>query len=167
MTQMPEAAPVQDSVPGRHSPLAWAFHRPLRIATAALSLAGALLAAITAGTAFTRLGTGQGLTFLTVAVAASALALAVLWGARWALAITAVLLGGQLAAVIGTVWELTAGIATGKAADLRRLGVSPTFGVLVNLVYSTIAVILFCWLVQRWMNARRRLHLNNDGDGKP
>lgn len=115
-TPAPDSTGRPEPEPGARSPLARAFHRPLRTATAALALAGTLLAAVTAGPAFTRLGTGQGLAFLAVAVAGVGLAVAVLRGARWALAIGAVLLGGQLGAVIGTVWELTGGIAISKRA---------------------------------------------------
>lgn len=140
-----------------YSVLAPAFHRPLRIATAALALAGAGLAAVTAGLAFARLGPGQGLAFLGVAVGGAGLAIAVLRGVRWALAIVAAGLGGQIAAVIGTAWELIGGIATEKARTLRQLGFSPTAGVLFNLVYSTVAVVLFCWLAQRWLRLRRSL----------
>jgi hypothetical protein len=135
----------------------------LRTATAALALAGALLAAATAGPAFTRLGTADGLAFLTVAIAATGLAVAVLRGARWALATAAVLLGGQLAAVIGTIWELAGGIAASKAGTLRQLGISPTAGLLINLAYSTVSVALFCWLAQRWLSARRLRPNDNAG----
>jgi hypothetical protein len=44
----------------------------------------------------------------------------------------AVALGGQVAGVVGTVWEPAAGIDAGKAAGLRRLGFDPTAGVLIN-----------------------------------
>jgi pimeloyl-ACP methyl ester carboxylesterase len=139
------------------SSLTRAFHRPLRAATAALALTGALLAAITAVPAFARLGTGAGLGFLAVAAAGIGLAIAVRRGARWALAIAAAGLGGQLAAVIGTAWELIGGISAQKAHTLHRLGLSPTVGLLVNLVYSSVAVALFCWLAHRWLNQRREL----------
>jgi hypothetical protein len=111
------------------------FHRSWRTATAALPLAGVLLAAGIAGPAFTGLGTAQGLAFLAVAVASIGLAVAVLRGARWAVATGAVLLGAQLGAVVGTIWELTGGIAASKADILRQLDVSPIAGLLVNLAY--------------------------------
>jgi uncharacterized ion transporter superfamily protein YfcC len=131
------------------------FHRSLRTATAALPLAGVLLAAGIAGPAFTGLGTAQGLAFLAVAVASIGLAVAVLRGARWAVATGAVLLGAQLGAVVGTIRELTGGIAASKADILRQLDVSPIAGRLVNLAYSTASVTLSCWLAQRWLRARR------------
>jgi hypothetical protein len=141
--------------PDAPGPLARAFHRPLRRATAALAAAGALLATGTAVAAFIRLGTTQGLVFLAVAAAAIGLAFVVLHGTRWALATAAILLGGQIAAVIGTIAELALGIAVSKATMLRELGVSPTIGLLVNLAYSTTAVALFCWLARRWSTTRR------------
>jgi hypothetical protein len=47
------------------------------------------------------------------------------------------------------------GIAVNKAHMIRQLGFSPTAGVLINLVYSTAAVVLFCWLAWRWLRLRR------------
>ncbi len=55
-----------------------ARYRPLPTATAALALAGALLAVATAGPAFTGLGAAHGLAFLAVTVAGIRLAAAVL-----------------------------------------------------------------------------------------
>jgi pimeloyl-ACP methyl ester carboxylesterase len=133
------------------SRLAAAFHQPLRAATAALTLTGSALAAGTAGPAFARLGHGQGLAFGAVAVVAFILAVQVWRGARWALGLAALGLAGQLSAVAGTLWELSTGIASSKASDLGQLGVSPTVGLLVNLAYSTTAVMLFLWLARRWL----------------
>lgn len=158
---MPDSARPR-AEPSARNPLARAFHRPLRTATAALALTGALLAGVTAGPAFTHLGTSQGLAFLAVTIVGIGLAVAVLRGARWALATSAVLLGGQLGAVIGTAWELTGGIATSKARMLQQLGFSPTAGLLINLVYSSVAVALFCWLAQRWLRIRHGLRPRDD-----
>jgi hypothetical protein len=77
------------------------------------------------------------------------LAVAVLRAARWALWLAAVAFGGQLAGVVGTVWELAAGVNAAKAQELRRLGFDPTTGVVVNLVYSALATGLFGWLAPR------------------
>jgi hypothetical protein len=38
---------------------------------------------------------------------------------------------------------------------VRRLGFDPTAGVVVNLVYSSLAVSLFCWVAVRWRRERR------------
>jgi pimeloyl-ACP methyl ester carboxylesterase len=162
-SRIPDSAAPRRAEPGARSRLAHAFHRPLRTATAALVLAGVLLAAGTAGPAFARLGMAQGLAFLAVAVAGIGLAIAVLRGARWALASVTVALGGQLAAIVGTVWELTSGTAASKAGMLRQLGISPVAGLLVNVAYSTVAVVLFGWLAQRWSSARR---LSTDPSGR-
>ncbi len=150
-----DPAPPPAPDPGTSSGVVRAFHRPLRFATAVLALAGAVLAGISCGPAFTQLGPGRGLAFVAVAVAAVGFAVVVLRGARIALTVAAVLLGGQLGGVIGTAWELVGGIATSKAEVIRRLGWSPTAGVFINLVYSTVAVALFCWFARRWLRLRR------------
>ena len=124
----------------------------------------------TAMAAFIRLGTTQGLVFLVVAAAAIGLAFAVLHGTRWALTTAAILLGGQITAVIGTLAELAVGIAVSKATTLHELGVSPIIGLLVNLAYSTTAVALFCWLARRWSTTRRprpgRSSRRSDSNGR-
>jgi hypothetical protein len=76
-------------------------------------------------------------------------------GYRWALWGAVVVLGGQIAAVVGTAWELTHDIAEVKAAQLRQLGFTPTTGVIVNLIYSGCAFFLFAWIVVRWYRSRR------------
>jgi hypothetical protein len=119
-----------------------------------LFLGGTCLAAVAVVPAFRRLGTGQGFAFLAVAVVLVALAVAVLRAWRWALALSAVGLGGQVAAVVGTVTELVVGIDAAKARQVRLLGFDPVVAVTVNLVYSAVAVVLFCWLVVRWLGWR-------------
>lgn len=131
------------------------FHRPLRWCAAGLYLAGTALAGMSTVLALARLGTGQALVFATVAAVSAALAIAVSRAARWALWISVVLLAGQVGAVAGTIWELAAGIDARKAAELRRMGFDPTFGVLINLIYSAVASLLFGWLVTRWLRTRR------------
>jgi hypothetical protein len=130
------------------------FHRRLRWCAAGLTLAGTGLAASTAVLAFTRLGAAQALVFAAVAVGLTVLAVAVLRAARWALWIVAVTLAGQITAVIGTIWELAVGVDDGKASQLRQLGFDPTAGVLINLAYSTLALLLFGWLAVRWWRVR-------------
>lgn len=130
------------------------FNRPLRWCVGGLFLGGTCLAAVAVVPAFRRLGTGQGFAFLAVAVVLVALAVAVLRAWRWALALSAVGLGGQVAAVVGTVTELVVGIDAAKARQVRLLGFDPVVAVTVNLVYSAVAVVLFCWLVVRWLGWR-------------
>ncbi len=127
-----------------------AYHRPLRAGAAGLIVVAIALAAASAGPAFARLGSAAGSGFVAVAVVGCAFVAAFLLRARWALWLMAIGLGGQLLAVVGTVAELIAGIDAGKARQIRALGVPPTVGVLVNLVYSAACVGLFGWLAWRW-----------------
>ena len=46
---------------------------------------------------------------------------------------------------IGSAWQLAHGAADAKAAELTRLGVDPTFGLTLSLIYSAIAFSLFLW----------------------
>ena len=131
-----------------------AFHRGLRAAMAALALAGALLASVSAVPAFARLGTTAGLAFVAVALGGLAVAVGVLRGVGWLLVVLSVASGAQVAAVIGVSIELAVGVNPAKARQIRELGVSPVAGVVINLVYSTAAVALFCWLAWRWFRLR-------------
>jgi hypothetical protein len=135
--------------------LAAQFHRPLRWCTAALCFAGTGLAVAAMVPAYTRLGAAQGVVFTVVAVVSIGFAVAVLRVARWALLAAVVLLGGQFAAVVGTIWELRIGIDAGKATQLRAMGFDPTAGVVINLVYSAAGSALFCWWAWRWYRAHR------------
>jgi hypothetical protein len=130
------------------------FHRPLCWAAAGLVFAGTVLAGVSAVLAVSRLGVGSALAFAAVAVGTAVVGTAVLLRSRWALLLTMVAFGGQVFAVAGTVWELASGIDAGKATELRRLGFDPTFGVVVNLVYSALAVVVFCWFALRWRRLR-------------
>lgn len=89
-------------------------------------------------------------------MALTAAGFAVLRGYRWVLATAVVALGGQVVAVVGTVWELVGGIAEFKAAQLREIGVDPTLGVTINLVYSGVAMVLFGWFAVRWLRDRQQ-----------
>lgn len=140
------------------------FHQPLRRSAAALALTGTALAVSAFVLASSRhRGTGQVLAYALVAAGTVAWAIAVLRAVRWVLWLTAVVLGGQILAVFGTVAELVVGVESGKAANLRGLGFNPTVAVLVNLVYSAIAVGLFGWLVVRWRRRRRAVRLSGRG----
>ncbi len=145
------------------------FHRPSRWCAAGLCFAGTGLAGWSAIVAGPRLGTGPALAFATVALACTAVGVAVLRAASWvvqrrrvgarigyaALWTVAVVFAGQVFAVAGTAWELSTGVDAGKAGELRRLGVDPTAGVLVNLVWSALACTLAGWLAVRWVNRQR------------
>lgn len=49
---------------------------------------------------------------------------------------------------------------------LHELGFSPTAGLLINLVYSSAAVALFCWLAQRWLKVRHSLCPRDDASAQ-
>jgi pimeloyl-ACP methyl ester carboxylesterase len=130
------------------------LHRPLRVATAALATAGALLAAGTSGPAFVRLGVGEGLAFVAVAVALAGLAAGVLRRSAWVTRVSVLGLAGQPVIVAGALWQVWAGMPAGKAAELYRLGVAPQIGAWINLGYGVLGAGLFGWLVARWWRNR-------------
>jgi hypothetical protein len=68
---------------------------------------------------------------------------------RWAVFVTLIALAGQSIAVAGIAIELITGVAAVKANQLRQLGFDPTTGVVINLVYSSIGLGLFCWYAER------------------
>lgn len=120
-----------------------AFPRSLRLAVAALWLAGAAIAGVTVPLAAAREGAVSALVFAVVAAALIALAVTTARAAHRALAVSLVLLGLQLFGILGSAWELVHGVDAGRADKLRTLGFDPEFGVTVNLVYSTVAFMLF------------------------
>jgi hypothetical protein len=70
-------------------------------------------------------------------------------------ALSLIVLGGQVAAMIGSAWELATGISSFKASQLTALGFDPTWAVTINLIYSSVAFGLFCWFALRWLKLRR------------
>ena len=122
---------------------------------ASLWLVGVALAGFTAPLAWQRTGVASALPFIAVALAGVVLAVAVLRANRAALAISTVGLGGQILGVIGSAWELSQPGQGSKGRELRRLGVDPTLGVALNLVYSALASAVFVWLATRWLAARQ------------
>lgn len=126
---------------------------PIRRAAAALWLVGAAIAGITAALAATHQKASSPVVFATVAVALVVLAIATARGALWALVVTSVLLGAQVLGALGSGWELVHGADGDKAEELRNLGIDPTFGIALNLVYSLAAFTLFVWALS---GARRR-----------
>jgi hypothetical protein len=111
----------------------------------ALWLAGAAIAGAIAPLAAARQGASSGVLYAAVAAALVALAIATARGRRWALRVSLVLLGLQLFGAIGSAWQLAHGPADDKAAELKRLGVDPAFGLTLNLIYSAIAFSVFLW----------------------
>jgi len=129
------------------------FHRPLRLTIAALWVIGIGLAGFTALRAWNRSGLASAVPFITVVVLGMALTRGVVRGNRWALRVSAVLLGAQVAGVIGSAWQLLHEVDETKARELRRLGVNPRFGVALNLMFSSAAVAVFGWAAARWLTA--------------
>jgi hypothetical protein len=117
----------------------------LRRAVVALWLAGAVIAGAIVPLAAARQSARSGVLYAAVAAALVALSIGTARGMRWALRVSLVLLGLQLFGAIGSAWQLAHGAADEKAAELKRLGVDPTFGLTLNLMYSTIAFSLFLW----------------------
>ena len=132
-----------------------AVDRPLRWSLTGLVIAGAGFAVTAAVLAFAGGGVRDAIVYTVVATALSLVAIGIGRAVRWVVAMTLVVCAGQIAAVIGTVLELVYGVAPSKAAQLRRLGFDPDFGVSINLGYSTVAFGLFCWFAWRWRHAPR------------
>ncbi len=133
-----------------------AFHRPLAISVAGLMFAGVGLAVTSLVLSVAHHETDRALAYVPVAIGLTGGALMVLRGTRWVVRVIIVALAGQLVAIAGTAWALSHGIDAGKASQLRQLGFDPTAGVVINLIYSSIAFALFCWFATRWLAARRR-----------
>ena len=118
--------------------------RPLRLALVALWVSGATLAAVTAVVAIRRDAGGvAGYTGAAVALALGALFTA--RGHRLITTIGLVACAGQPLAVAATAWELTHCISHIQVAKLQALGVNPTVGVAINLVFSLCASLLAAW----------------------
>lgn len=131
------------------------FHRPLRLAMGGLMLAGVGLAVLACVLSFARVGVGQGVVFLVVALGLLALAIGLLRGVRWVIVIGLVASAAQLLGIIGSAWQLIDHIDPTKAEGQRRIGFDPVFAVTINLIYSTTAFVLFGWWLWRWWRARR------------
>jgi len=119
------------------------FDAPARVAVAVLWFTGATLATTAAILAATRPGAGPYGAFVVAAVGLIVLGGGLLAVNVWAMAVSFVLLAGQLAGVIGTMWQLVFGIDAGKAAELRALGFEPAIGVAINLAFSLLATCVF------------------------
>lgn len=113
----------------------------------ALWLVGAVICAATALRAGTHRGGPSASLFAAVAFGLVALAIATALAARWALVVSGVLLGAQVFGALGSGWELVSGVDGSKARELRALGVEPTLGVALNLVYSLVAFGVFVWAI--------------------
>jgi hypothetical protein len=131
------------------------FHRPLRVATAMLALAGVCLAMAGAIAALTHHDIGQAVIFIVVALVLASAAAVLFRGHRWAILIAVIILGGQWVAVAARIWELIHGIDPIKTRQLRHLGFDPATGLTINLIYSSMGAILFAWFAVRYIRLRR------------
>ncbi len=116
------------------------FDAPIRRVVAALWLAGAMLAVFTAVLSSMRPNSGPYWAFLIPAVLLLSIAWFVLAARTWAIALSFILLAGQIVGVAGTTLELLYGINAAKGAELRALGFDPRLGVSINLVFSLASV---------------------------
>jgi hypothetical protein len=116
-----------------------------RRAAAALWLVGAAIAGTTVPLAATHQGAASGLGFAAIATALVVLAIATARARAWALVVSYLLLGAQAFGALGSAWELLHGADGNKGHELQTLGVNPTFGIALNLVYSLLALGLFLW----------------------
>ena len=132
------------------------FHRRLKISVVLLVLVGVAMAMTGAIAALAHQQSVNAAVFVAVAMILAAVALLIVRGVRWVIAVCFVVLAGQLVAIVGTMWELTHGIAAVKARQLQGLGFDPTTSVVINLIYSSIGFALFCWLAWRWWSQRRQ-----------
>jgi hypothetical protein len=119
------------------------FDPRIRRATAALWLAGAVISGVTAARAASRVGMLHALVFALAAVGLVVLAVGTIRRLRSALLISTVLLGAQLFGALGSAWELVHGVDGSKAEEVHDLGVDPTLGVVLNLLYSLVAFVVF------------------------
>jgi hypothetical protein len=99
---------------------------------------------------------GQAVAYVAVSAALAAAAVLVWRKVRWVTLVCLVGLAGQALAVAGTLWELTHPVETIKAVQLRAIGIDPTTATTINLIYSTAAFGVFCWLAGRWWTNNRR-----------
>jgi ABC-type branched-subunit amino acid transport system permease subunit len=131
------------------------YNHRLRVTVASLWFVGVALAGFTAPLAWRRTGVASALPFIAAAAGLALFGVGVLRANRVALTISTAALGAQILGVIGSAWELAQGVHSSKARELRRLGVDPTLGVTLNLVYSAAASVVFAWVVTRWRAGRR------------
>jgi hypothetical protein len=129
------------------------FDAPTRVIVAVLWFVGAAFAATAAVLTLMRPGAGPYGAFLVPTAALVFIAVALLRLQLWAMAVSFLLLAGQVVGVVGTTLQLAYGIDAGKAEELRALGVEPRFGVAINLAFSFAAT---CVLAVSTVRAVRR-----------
>ncbi len=130
------------------------FDRPIRAAVSALWFVGAGFATSAAVLTVMHPGSGKFGIFLVPAAGLLLIAGALLQSRIWAMAVSFILLAGQLVGVAGSTFQLVYGVDAPKAAELRALGFDPRLGVAINLAFSFVAVCVFAAAVLRARRAR-------------
>jgi hypothetical protein len=96
------------------------FHRPLKISVVVLVTVGVAMAITGAIAALSHQQAVNAAVFVAIAVILAAVAILIVREVRWVIAVCFVVLAGQLGAIVGTMWELTHGIAAVKVRQLHR-----------------------------------------------
>src|SRR3954468_23724612 len=117
------------------------FSRPLRLALAGLWIAGAVLAGMTAVLSFTH-HLGQAVPYTVITVALVLMAIYTARGQRVVTLVGLAICALQPIAAIAAAWQLVNGIAKSQAHKLNDLGIDPTLGVALNVVFSIVASVL-------------------------
>jgi hypothetical protein len=131
------------------------FSRPLRLALAGLWIAGAVLAGMSAILSFTH-HLGQAVPYTVITVALVLMAVYTARGRRVVLLIGLAICALQPIAAIAAAWELLNGISRSQVRKLDDLGIDPSFGVALNVVFSVVASLLAVWAYREWRAAGRR-----------
>jgi purine-cytosine permease-like protein len=131
------------------------FPRALRVALAALWVAGALLAGTTAILSWTH-HLGQAVPYGVISVGLLLMAVYTARGHRAVTLVGLAICALQPFAAIAAAWELVNGISASQVHKLEDLGIDPTFGVALNVVFSTVASVLAVWAYRAWRAAGRR-----------
>jgi hypothetical protein len=129
------------------------FSRPLRLALAGLWIAGACLAGMTAILSFTH-HLGQAVPYTLITVALVLMAIYTARGRRVITLVGLAICALQPIAAIAAAWELVNGISESQVRKLDDLGIDPTFGVALNVVFSVAASLLAVWAYREWRTAR-------------
>jgi len=138
----------------------------LRSALAALSFAATGLAVVGATGALARGGPTRAAPLAAVGAAGILIGLSTLAGRRWALAVSLLLAAAQPAPAVASAWELARGIPAVRRQNIQALGLAPTLGVSLNLLYSLAGSILAAWALTRLLTICRRPppHPDTTGD---
>src|SRR3954454_16054876 len=139
----------------RFVPRSGMFSRPLRLGVAGLWGAGACLAGMTAILSFTH-HLDQAIPYAVITVLLVLMAIYTARGQRVALMVGLAICALQPIAAIAAGWELLNGISKSQVHKLDDLGIDPTFGVALNVVFSVVASLLAVWAYREWRAAGRR-----------